>query len=75
MSFLPGLVLQPLATKVVPYVGAIDIGLQVNKYVFLPVVERGVKELYGALGEDPIKTQMEIEYARANYFNPTFDFI
>lgn len=53
--------------------GAIETIVYANKYIFLPTVEYGVSSIYGAMGEDRLRTQQEIEYARNTYFNPFFD--
>jgi len=33
------------------------------------------KNLYGAIGEDPLKTEQELTYAWETYFDPVFDWV
>ncbi len=54
-------------------IGLIEGVVYANKYVFLPAAEHSVAALYGAMGEDRLRTWQEIEYARNTYFNPFFN--
>lgn len=44
-------------------VAAVESLVLINKHVFLPAMEYATKSLYGALGEDPLRTAQELEYA------------
>ena len=54
---------------------AADTVLKINKHAFLPAMEYATKQVWGVLGEDPMKTEQELLYARKNIFNPIFDFV
>lgn len=74
---LVGSLLSPAISQGIGVLGgvaAIETAIYANKYVFLPVVEKGVSLLYGALGENPLQTQQEIEYLNNTYFNPLFEY-
>lgn len=38
-------------------------------------MEYATKQVWGVLGEDPMKTEQELVYAREKIFHPFFDFI
>ena len=38
-------------------------------------MEYATKSIYGALGEDPLRTEAELTYARDNIFTPIFDWV
>jgi hypothetical protein len=44
-------------------VAALESLVLINKHAFLPAMEYATKSLYGALGEDPLRTAQELEYA------------
>lgn len=55
-------------------VAATESLILVNKHVFLPAMEYATKEIWGAFGQDRLKSEQELLYARENYFNPVFNF-
>jgi len=71
LGYVGGSTLPAAAT----HLGTAQVLIQLNKHVLLPAVELGVKGIYGVLGEDPLKTEQELMYARSTYFEPAFTFL
>lgn len=69
-TILSGVVVPTLSS-----VAAIESLVLVNRHIFLPIMENATKTLYGVLGEDPLRTEQELKYARENYFEPVFKWV
>lgn len=47
----------------------------INKHVFVPAMEYTTKAVWGVFGQDPLRTEQELHYARKTYIEPVFDFV
>ena len=47
----------------------------INKHVFVPTMEYATKAVWGAFGQDPLRTEQELFYAWKTYIEPVFDFV
>lgn len=43
---------------------ALESALLINEHVFYPAMEYATKTVWGAFGQDPIRTEQELLYAR-----------
>lgn len=47
----------------------------INKYAFVPAMEYTTKAVWGAFGQDPLRTEQELYFARKTYIEPFFNFV
>ena len=75
---LPGILNSTVGTiagSAISWVVALESALLINEHVFYPAMEYTTKSLWGAFGQDPLRTAQELEYARKNYFEPAVDWV
>jgi hypothetical protein len=54
---------------------ALESALLINEHVFYPAMEYATKSVWGAFGQDPLRTEQELVYARKNYFEPAVNWV
>lgn len=62
-----------LGPSALAYVATAEMVSKINQHVFLPIMEGATRQVWGVLGEDPMKTEQELTYLRSHYFTPVFD--
>ena len=55
------------------FVASAEMVSKINQHLFVPIVEGAAKQVWGVLGEDPMKTEQDLAYIRNNYLTPVFD--